>query len=144
MIAATSLGVKRIAVFDARRVEQSYWASRDVGVDALRAALLLGLEQASDTRLPELSLHRRFGPFVDDELPHLAKDTLALVAHPAACEPCPRAVGGRVTLVVGPEGGLLDNEVAQLEAHGFRSVALGDRVLRVETAVPVLLSNLFT
>jgi 16S rRNA (uracil1498-N3)-methyltransferase len=42
-----------------------------------------------------------------------------------------------VTLLVGPEGGLSEEEVESARAHGFRSVSLGPRILRVETAALV-------
>jgi 16S rRNA (uracil1498-N3)-methyltransferase len=42
-----------------------------------------------------------------------------------------------VTLLVGPEGGLSEQEVESARAHGFRSVSLGPRILRVETAALV-------
>ena len=42
-----------------------------------------------------------------------------------------------VVAVVGPEGGLADDEVTLLVAHGFVPTALGPRVLRAETAALV-------
>lgn len=41
---------------------------------------------------------------------------------------------GRVALMIGPEGGLSADEIAQAEQDGFLPVALGPRVLRTETA----------
>jgi len=40
----------------------------------------------------------------------------------------------RVRLVVGPEGGLADEEAALLRAHGYQTARLGPHVLRTETA----------
>jgi 16S rRNA (uracil1498-N3)-methyltransferase len=45
--------------------------------------------------------------------------------------------GSRVA-AVGPEGGFSDGEIELARQHGWRQVALGPRVLRVETAAIVL------
>jgi len=42
--------------------------------------------------------------------------------------------GSDLDLLVGPEAGLSDEEIAAAQAHGFVTVALGPRVLRTETA----------
>ena len=42
--------------------------------------------------------------------------------------------GGMITLLVGPEGGLSEDEIRAAHAAGFRSIALGQRILRTETA----------
>jgi 16S rRNA (uracil1498-N3)-methyltransferase len=44
---------------------------------------------------------------------------------------------GRLVLLIGPEGGFTDAEVAAAVQAGFKSVSLGLRVLRVETAAMV-------
>ncbi|WP_214480317.1 16S rRNA (uracil(1498)-N(3))-methyltransferase [Bacillus sp. SM2101] len=43
-------------------------------------------------------------------------------------------------VVFGPEGGLSEKEVEELRSHGFKSCALGPRILRTETAPIYLLS----
>ncbi|MFP8968196.1 16S rRNA (uracil(1498)-N(3))-methyltransferase [Pokkaliibacter sp. CJK22405] len=45
-----------------------------------------------------------------------------------------------IALLIGPEGGLTEDEIAQAEAAGFQSVTMGPRVLRTETAPVVALS----
>jgi len=62
---------------------------------------------------------------------------LALVLHEAASAPLGDLTvpsEGTVLLVVGPEGGLTDEEVAAFTAPGARSVRLGAEVLRTSTA----------
>ena len=140
---ATAMGVKRIMLFNANRVERSFWNSRVLRDGELEKPLVLGLEQARDTRIPIVETRTRFKPFVEDELPKVIDGTQAYVAHPESERDCPRAVEGRVTLVVGPEGGFIPYEVERLEACGCIPVNLGERILRVETAIPALLSRLF-
>lgn len=139
---ATAMGVKRIALIGARRVERSFWSSRALQDDSIREQLILGLEQARDTVLPEVRLSTRFKRFVLDELPEWSTGTLALVAHPGAAIECPRQVGRPITLAVGPEGGFSDFEIETFEEQGFEAVHLGERILRVEAAVPALLSRI--
>jgi RsmE family RNA methyltransferase len=139
----TSLGVKRVFLINAWRVEKSYWKSPRLAEENLLAQRVLGLEQARDTILPEITAHRLFRPFVEDELPSIASGSLALVAHPNAQNECPRDIGQSVTLAIGPEGGFIAEEIASLERIGFAPVSLGPRVLRVETAVAALIGRLY-
>jgi RsmE family RNA methyltransferase len=135
---ATSMGVKRIVLMNAWRVEKSYWKSPRLSDENLLLQRVLGLEQARDTILPVIELQRFFRVFIES----LKIDSLALVAHPGAAEECPRDVKRPVTLAIGPEGGFIEEELASLERAGFRAVSIGERILRVETAVAALLARL--
>lgn len=138
-----TLGVPRIVLLNSYRVEKSFWQTPFLEPASLRENMLLGLEQARDTVLPEIVIEKRFKPFVEDRLPTMLSGTQALVAHPGEYQPCPRAVSGPVTLAVGPEGGWIRYEVDKLIEAGFSPVQMGDRILRVETAVTALLARLF-
>jgi RsmE family RNA methyltransferase len=140
--AAAAFGVKRIALLHAARVEKSFWQSTQLRPDEVGEQLRLGLEQGRDTILPEVSLHRRFRPFVEDELPGWLADAPGLVGHPEAKEPCPHALAGPATVIVGPEGGWVPFELDALARAGARVVGLGERPLPVDTAVVALLARL--
>jgi len=142
LLSAASLGVKHLYFINGFRVEKSYWQSPVLSPAGIREALVLGLEQARDTILPEVILHPLFKPFVEDELPTLIRGTLPLAAHPGAGDNCPHAVAQPVTLAIGPEGGFIPYELEKLVAVGFRPVQIGARILRVETAIPFILGRL--
>lgn len=138
-----SLGAESILVVGTKRTEKSFWNSHALAPEAVRERLLLGIEQAKDTVLPELAFQRYFEPLVEDVLPPRIRGRRALLPHPGSPAPCPHAVDAPVTLFVGPEGGFLDYEVERLAGIGFEPVALGERVLRVEPVIPMLVGRLF-
>jgi len=138
-----TLGVPRLILVNSYKVEKSFWQTPFLSPESIRENLILGLEQARDTVLPQVIIEKRFKPFVEDRLPAIAQGTLGLVGHPGPYPACPRAVEGPVTLAIGPEGGWIPYEVDLLGNAGLAPVQLGERILRVETAVTALLSRIF-
>ena len=138
-----TMGVSKVILVNSYRVEKSFWQTPFLEPAAIREQLILGLEQARDSVLPDIIIEKRFKPFVEDRLPQLADGTLGLVGHPGDYPPCPRAVTEPVTLAIGPEGGWIPYEIDLLNKAGLQPVQLGDRILRVETAVTALLARLF-
>ena len=138
-----SMGVPRLILVNSYRVEKSFWQTPFLEPEAIREQLILGLEQSRDTVLPEVVIEKRFKPFVEDRLPAIAAGTLGLVGHPGDYPSCPRAVDTAVTLAIGPEGGWIPYEVELLAKAGLQPVQLGERILRVETAVTALLARLY-
>lgn len=139
----SAMGVPRLVLLNSYRVEKSFWQTPFLEPDPIREQLVLGLEQARDTVLPEVIIEKRFKPFVEDRLPALAEGSLGLIGHPGPWPACPRAVEQAVTLAIGPEGGWIPYEVDKLREAGLAPVQLGERILRVETAVTALLARLF-
>ena len=136
-------GVPELHLINSYRVEKSYWQTPALSPGAIRNDFLEGLTQARDTRLPQVHTHRRFKPFVEDELPALISERQALLAHPGATPDCPRNVKAPTLLVIGPEGGFIPYEVEKLQSAGCQAVSLGPRILRVENALTSLLGRLF-
>lgn len=136
--AVAAAGVKEVVLLGSWRVERSYFGSPLLAPEAVRAELLLGLEQGRDTVLPEVRVRRLFKPFAEDELPAWRPAARRLLAHEAARAPLealPRGAGREALLAVGPEGGFTPYETGVLEAAGFATFSLGPRALRVEAAL---------
>ncbi|AZC34841.1 16S rRNA (uracil(1498)-N(3))-methyltransferase [Pseudomonas chlororaphis] len=138
-----AMGVPRLVLVNSYRVEKSFWQTPFLEPEAIREQLILGLEQARDSVLPEVVIEKRFKPFVEDRLPALVEGTLGLVGHPGQYPACPRGLDEPVTLAIGPEGGWIPYEIDLLGKSGLQPVQLGERILRVETAVTALLARLF-
>ena len=143
LAAASSMGVKKIILINSYRVEKSFWQSPALKNDSIEKQLVLGLEQARDTIMPDVVPRHLFKPFIEDELPDMIEGTIPLLAHPQASALCPRGIEGHVILAVGPEGGFIPYEIEKFSACGFLPVRMGERTLSVESAVPAILSRLF-
>ncbi len=144
---AAALGVARIFLIKANRVEKSFFNASLLKNNAWDAHLEHGLEQSVDTLLPKISVHNRFRPFVEDFLPEITKDyPHQLVAHPEAQKKLADTVTlpltDRVLLAIGPEGGWVNFEINTFEKQGFQAFAMGPRILKVDTAVSALLAQI--
>lgn len=141
------LGVDRVVLVNAVRVEKSYFDSAALAPETARRLLLDGLEQARDTMVPEILVRPRFRPFVEDELDTLfPSPTRRLLAHPhapaLARDAAPGVAPARSVVAIGPEGGWVPFEIDLLCTNGFTPFSLGPRVLRTETMVPYILGVL--
>ena len=139
-----TLGVGRIVLVGAHKVEKDFWGATLLKPENYRPLFVDGLMQGCvATELPTLETRRNFRRFVEDELDARFPTACRLVAHPGDVETLERGgAGGRLLLAVGPEGGWTDDEVALLEAHGFARLSLGARILRTDTALIALLARL--
>jgi len=139
-----ALGVGRIALTNAERVERNYFDTHVLTPACYRPLLIEGLQQARDTRVPLVSIHRQFKVLVEDHLTGLSDAPVRLVADPHGAASVTSVVaersGARVLLAVGPEGGWNAFELSLLEAHGFQPVSIGIRTLRSDTACIALLA----
>ena len=143
-----TLGVGRLVLVGAQKVEKDFWGATLLKEAIYRPLLIDGLMQgAVASRVPEILVRRNFRTFVQNELDALCADAARrIVAHPYADGGAraaePSRADGRLVLAVGPEGGWTDAEVALLEAKGFARRSLGPRILRTDTATVALLALL--
>ena len=139
-----ALGVGQIILTNAERVERHYFDTHLITEASYRPLLIEGLQQARDTRVPAVSIHRQFRILVEDHLDRLFGEGIRLVADPSSSVSIGSALadrqGERVLLAVGPEGGWNSFELSLLVSHGFTLAGLGPRILRTDTACIALLS----
>ncbi len=148
LFVAGMYGVRSIRFVRANRTDKSYLQSPILKDNGYRPYLLEGLSQGEWTRLPELSVHPLFRPFVEDELPYLTdfhpsnKLLADLSTEPSLTDIVQEGSSNGHYLAIGPEGGWVDFERGMLEAAGFQRFSLGLSNLRVEYAVAVALGQL--
>lgn len=142
---AAALGFARIVLCRSWRVDKSWLASNAMDPATQREHLVLGLEQAGRTHVPDVRFEPLWRPMVEDVLPHLALPPLRFVGHPSAAIAThdldlPRQAP--FALALGPDGGFTDYEIDTLRAAGFTAIAAGEAPLRTETALAVLAGQL--
>ena len=157
-----SLGVRRIVLVGAEKVEKAFWGAQLLKEEIYRPLLIDGLQQAGTTAVPTIETFKSFRHFVERKLnAHFVDQPTRFVAHPApvaehvggprSCAAEPSAEVGRAgarpspqvpVLAVGPEGGWTEEEVGMLEEKGFARMSLGPRILRTDTALIALISRL--
>ena len=139
-----ALGVGRILISNAWKTERNYFDTHVLEPEHIREGLIEGLQQARDTRLPPVGVHKQFKKLVEDKLDSFGPYAARLVAHPGAgAFPSEKLAAlppdARVLLAIGPEGGWTPFELELLAKHGFSPVSWGPRALRTDTACAVLL-----
>jgi 16S rRNA (uracil1498-N3)-methyltransferase len=126
---AVELGVTDIIPLETARTAGVATRLKDAHVPRLRRSILEAIKQCGAT----------WAPLIEDPLPleefiGRSRSGTRWLGDPAG-EPAPPLVDQHpLTVVIGPEGGLTDDERQTLLAAGYRPVALGRHTLRFETA----------
>ena len=142
-----ALGVGRIVLLRAQKVERFYFDSHVLDPEFYNQRLIEGLQQARCTHLPEVLIRPLFKPFVEDELEQLFPEQRKFLADPSGGKGLSEVLEEgklpkRVVLAIGPEGGWTTYELESLQAHGFELFGMGNRILRTDTATIGLISML--
>lgn len=139
-----AIGVGQIVLTNAERVERNYFDTHVLTPECYRPLFIEGLQQARDTRMPAVSVHRQFRKLVEDDLDSLFPSGLRLVADPSATQSAQAGVrtrgADRILVAIGPEGGWNAFELDLLAGRGFHAVGMGPRTLRTDTACIALLT----
>ena len=123
---ATELGVARLIPL---RTAYSVVDPRASKLDRLRRRVIEACKQSGRNHLMDLG-----DPVSWDELIRSVDDPIRLVADPEGGALGPITPSNRLTIAIGPEGGLTSEERGGARDQGWRAVGLGPHVLRIETA----------
>jgi 16S rRNA (uracil1498-N3)-methyltransferase len=138
---ATELGVGRIAPVLTERTEVRLDADRaNKRAAHWRGVLAAACEQSGRARLPELLAPQALGQFLAGE-----RSARRLVLDPRggiSLSQVAPAAGESLCLLVGPEGGLSERDLAAARVAGFEGLRLGPRILRTETAALAAIAGL--
>jgi len=143
------MGVRRLDLIRANRVERSYYHSPLLQPENYTPHLIEGLSQGKNTRLPVVNIHERFKPFFEDtyEVRYRTAGEKVTPLLPdrdssANLNSLVNSRSRRSLVAVGPEGGWVPFEIELMESLGFQRFSLGPWVLRVEHAVTATLAQI--
>lgn len=139
---AAEFGIKHIHLIHSQKVEKSFWQTPNLQAGTIQSYLELGLSQTKDVILPTVYQHKQFKPFVEDVLPQLMQNKQAFIAHPYSTASIPAASHEERLIIIGPEGGFSDYEVALIQNQGVQAFSMGERIYKVENAVTLLAAKL--
>lgn len=149
LFTSAMMGVRRLHLIRANRVEKSYFHSPLLEHDHYLPHLIEGLSQGRLTRLPEIAIHDRFKLFYEEILPNLehreATPSVRLLPDldsALTLRAFYRGDAPRLIIAIGPEGGWVPFEVEVMTSLGFKRFRLGRFTLRVEHAVTAALSQI--
>lgn len=137
---SVELGVSTIAPLFTERSNVKLDQKRvQTRLEHWKKIIIHACEQSGRNILPTLSAPRPFIEWVsrDDNTAKflLAPDARHTISTISAIE------GGRNSILIGPEGGLTDEEREMAEKQGYVPIRLGPRTLRTETAVAAAITS---
>lgn len=137
---ATELGVSQIQLLTSERCEMRLKYDRDQKkLDHWQAVAIAACEQCGLNIVPEVLAPISLSEWLSSTQLPASKFVLAPEKEQ---KDVLAGIRPELALLIGPEGGLSENEITQANQAGFMNWCIGDRVLRTETAPVVALSIL--
>lgn len=136
---AVELGVAEIQLLTSERCEMRLKYDRDQKkIDHWQGIAIAACEQCGLNIVPQIRAPQSLQDWLKTDLP---ESRLVLAPNKENLNPL-EDIDNNLVLLIGPEGGLSEQEIADANDFGFKNWCIGDRVLRTETAPVVALSIL--
>ena len=135
---STELGARRFTPWQSERSIIRWTEQKALkGVQRWQAIATEAMKQSHQAWIPEV---REFAKNTDFEI----SGQLIVLDPDAEQALTSLEFSKEITLVVGPEGGISDNELDSLSARGALKASLGNSVFRTSTAAPAAISTIRT
>ena len=136
---AIELGVSEIQLLTSERCEMRLKYDRDQKkIDHWQGIAIAACEQCGMNIVPKIQAPQSLQEWLKSDLP---ESRLVLAPNKENLNPLEN-ISRNIVLLIGPEGGLSEQEIVDANDHGFKNWCIGERVLRTETAPIVALSIL--
>lgn len=132
---SAAMGVRKIFIVGAKKVEKSYFSMHLLREEEYRPVLLEGMMQGKSTQMPIIEIVPRLRDLWA-LLPE--EDTLRFIANPAKENKAFTQTNGFPLIAIGPDGGWTEEENQAFANAGFLPFTLGPRPLRTDTAAIAL------
>jgi 16S rRNA (uracil1498-N3)-methyltransferase len=140
---ATELGVSRIVPVLAERSVVKLDAKQRIRKhEHWQAIAISACEQCGRNRVPDVCEAFALGEAIGALAENSARWLLAADGETSLAAAAARHGAEKVVLLIGPEGGLAENERGLARANGFTACRMGPRVMRTETAGLAALATL--
>ncbi|WP_202080696.1 16S rRNA (uracil(1498)-N(3))-methyltransferase [Caldalkalibacillus salinus] len=144
----TELGADRFIPFSSARTIVRYDQKKEKKKQERWAKIIKeASEQSHRALLPEVTSIHSFTALLNIDAEHkwvaYEKETIdheGMASFAQAMSSVKR--GERIIIAIGPEGGFTEEEIHTLHHQGYRSISLGPRILRTETASQYVLSSI--
>lgn len=135
---ATELGVCKIEpIISERTIVRPDEERAAIKLERWRRIVKESAEQCARDTIPEIANLRGLDDWLKEISP-LAEDTLLLFCWECERDTTVREVlsswDGNIIVLIGPEGGFSEREADKIKSAGGKSVTLGERVLKTDTA----------
>lgn len=137
---ATLCGVQNIHFVKAKNCDPSYIQSKELTPERYTEEIIKGLEQSGDTIPPVISTHKNLSIIKTG----LSDETLKIVGDQNGTSSntiIPLLQKSHKVIAIGPELGWTEDEISLMCQNGFINISLGNRTLRTDTAVAVMLGK---
>lgn len=139
---STELGVHDIQLLTSQHCEVKLTGERlQKKLKNWQGVITAACEQCGLNLVPQLHAPMPISHFISTTN-HACKVVLAPTAAGKANMPFQQGIPQEICLLIGAEGGLTDDEIAQAQQHGFVAWCLGERILRTETAPVAALASI--